>query len=161
VSTHVGRLGPVNVGPLSYRRRYLAIYDDALVYVRLNPWEDADLGAGLNAGGDNLLIEVGILILGLPAALLGRRRTKAVLRDIAPEELAGRHPENWMVRANEVQEAVVLRRYDVGNSRRLRIVTPDETHELRYRYGDSPDEVVRKELGQILGARLRMEDERE
>lgn len=58
VSTYVGRVGPVNVHGFSYRRRYLAVYDDALVYVRLNAWEDADLamagrGQPLAAGRDS------------------------------------------------------------------------------------------------------------
>ena len=160
MSTYVARLGPLNVHAFSYRRRYLAVYDDALLYVRLNPWEDADLAmAGLVAGGDNPLLLAGTLLLGLPAAIFGRRRNKAILREASPEELARRDRENWLVRISEVEEAVVLRRYDVGNSRRIRIVTPATTHELRYRYVDAPDEAVRKELGPVLGTRLRIEDE--
>lgn len=105
------------------------------------------------------MLLAGTLLLGLPAAIFGRRRNKAILREASPEELARRDRENWLVRISDVEEAVVLRRYDVGNSRRFRIVTPETTHEMRYQYVDAPDEEVRKELGPVLGTRLRIEDE--
>lgn len=158
MSTYLGRIGPLQAGSFAFRQRYLAIYDDALVFVRLNPWENADPDTALLMT-DNVLAAGIMVVFDVLAAIGGTRRNKAVVRELGPHALARRHPENWVAWADDIQHVAVFRAYDVANSRRIRVRTPGITRELRYTYACGPDERVRAMLRQVVGTRFQLADD--